>query len=113
MVFLLNEVTFPPDQSHKVGEAFIEWLKDNPPDPSIEKTICIAVLNNADGDILTIGIGDIMKGKVKEALIQTTKQNLFLAGKIQGLKYNVKPVLSYQEAYKVLDMTAPSVYILL
>ncbi len=109
MVLILNEVSFPPDQAHKVGKAFIEWMKDNPPDPAIEKNLCIAVMNNANGDILVIGIGDIAKGKVKEAMLRGTEQDLFMAQKIEGFKYSNKPVLSYQEAYKVIGMTAPEV----
>ena len=107
MVLILNEVSFPPDQAHKVGEVFIEWVKNHPPDPSIEKNICIAVYNNANGDVMVLGVGDVAKGKVKEDLIQITEQNLFMAQKIPGLKYNIRPVLSYQEAYKVIGMTAP------
>ena len=107
MVLILNEVSFPPDQAHKVGEVFTEWVKNHPPDPSIEKNICIAVYNNANGDVMVLGVGDVAKGKVKEDLIQITEQNLFMAQKIPGLKYNIRPVLSYQEAYRVIGMTAP------
>ena len=109
MVLILNEVSFPPDQAHKVGKAFIEWIKDHPLDPAIQKNLCIGVTNNANGDILVFGIDDVAKGKIKEALLENTEQNLFMAQRIEGFKYNVKPVLSYQEAYKVIGMTAPEV----
>ena len=107
MVLMINEVTFPPEESHKVGEAFAEWVKNNPADPTIEKHVCIAVGSTANGDVLCIGIGDVGKGKVKEDLSFVTKQNLFLASKIKGLKYKVTPMLSFQEAYKVLGQSAP------
>ncbi|MHA1351076.1 MAG: hypothetical protein ACTSPZ_09625 [Promethearchaeota archaeon] len=50
-----------------------------------------------------------MKGKEKEALQRSTQQNIFLASKIDGLKYKVEIFLDFSEAYKVLGMTAPDV----
>lgn len=109
MVLMYNQVSFPPDQSDKVAKRYIEWMKDNPPDPSIEKTICIGVRSTEDGHILVIGIGDIAKGKVQEALQNTTKANLFIAAQVPGIKYKVDVMLNFTEAYKLLGMTAPEV----
>ena len=109
MVLMLNQVIFPPDQSNKVAKRYVEWLKDNPPDPSIEKTICLGIRNTEDGNILAIGIGNIAKGKVQEALQNTTKGNLFIAAGIPGLKYKTDVMLDFTEAYKILGMTAPEI----
>ena len=109
MVLMINQVTFPPEESHKVGEAYAQWLKDNPPPVDIEKHLCIAVSSTENGDVLCIGVAEVKKGKVKEDLMYNTKQNLFLASKIKGLKYKTTPMMSYQEAYKVLGMSAPEV----
>lgn len=110
MVLSYNQVIFPPDQSHKVGEAWAEWLKKNPPDPSIEKTICVGVRSTEDGNVLAIGIGDVAKGKAKEALVRVTAQNLFMAGKVPGLRYKAEIMLDISEAFKLLGMTAPEKY---
>ena len=110
MVLSYNKVMFPPEQSHKVGEAWAEWLKKNPPDPSIEKTICVGALSTEDGMVLAIGIGDIAKGKSKEALVRATAQNLFMAGKVPGLRYKTEIILEVSEAYKLLGLTAPEKY---
>ena len=107
MVLSFNKVMFPPDQSHKVAEAWSQWMKDNPPDPSLEKTICVGATSTEDGMVLAIGIGDIAKGKTKEALAHTTAQNLFMAGKVKGLRYKTDIILDISEAYKLLNMTAP------
>ena len=109
MVLMFNQVIFPPDQSDKVAKRYVEWMKDNPPDPSIEKTICIGVRSTEDGNILVIGIGDIAKGKVQEALQNTTKANLFMATVVPGLKYKTDVMLNFTEAYKILGITAPEV----
>ena len=60
MTLIINRVWFPPDQSSKIANAYVDFLKDNPPDSSIEKTIAIAVGSEEDGRVLVYGIGQIM-----------------------------------------------------
>ena len=48
-----------------------------------------------------------MKGKEKEALQNTTQQNLFLASKIDGLRYKTEVLMDFTEAYKILGMAPP------
>ena len=107
MVIIINEVSFPPEEAHKVGEAFIEWVQKHPPDPTLDKFLCIYATSNANGDILVVGVSEVKEGRVKDNMMIVTEQNLFLAQKIKGLKYNIKPVLSYQEAYKIIGMKPP------
>ncbi|MFX0077312.1 MAG: hypothetical protein ACFE96_17865 [Candidatus Hermodarchaeota archaeon] len=107
MTILLNRVWFPADQGSKVAKAFIDALEEVPPDNSIEKNLAIFVGSVENGDVLAYGIGEIMKGKEKEALQRKTKQNLFMASKVNGLKYKSEILLDLKEAYKILGMTAP------
>ena len=107
MVLMFNQIMFPPQESNKVAKRYVEWMKDHPPDPSIEKTLCIGVRSTEDGNILAIGISETAKGKVQEALKLGTQQNLFLAAGVPGLKYKVDVMLDISEAYKLLGMTAP------
>ena len=107
ITLLISRVWFPADQSSKVAKAYVDWLKDNPPDNSVDKTLAIAVGSDEDGTLLTYGIGEIMKGMEKEALKRSTQQNIFMASKVDGLKYKVEIFLDISEAYKILDMTAP------
>ena len=48
-----------------------------------------------------------MKGKEKEALIRNTKQNLYLASKIEGVRYKTDIFLDFTEAYKIIGMAPP------
>ena len=107
MVLILNYVFFRPDQANDVGKRFIEWTKDNPPDKTLSKNLCICVKSTEGGDIVAIGIDEVMKGKVEEVLKLTTTQDLFLASKIEGLKYKTEICLNFLEAYKIIGMTAP------
>jgi hypothetical protein len=86
---------FPPDQANKVGKKYIEWLKNNPPDNTISKNLCIGVLSTEEGNIMIIGVSKIAKGKEKEA--------------IEGYKYKSEVILDFTEAYKIMDMVPPEV----
>jgi len=109
ITLLYNRIFVPPDQANKVGKKYIEWLNENPPDKTVDKTLCIATMSTEDGNIMVIGIGQIGKGKEKEALSEATRQNVFLAKEIKGLKYKVDVVLDFTEAYKVIGMDAPDI----
>lgn len=109
ITILFSRVWFPADQANKVAKRYIDWLKDNPPDKTIETNVRIGVLSAENGNILAVSMADIVKGKEKEALYNVTKQNVFLAAGIEGLKYKSEVILDFQEAYKILNMTAPEV----
>jgi len=107
ITILFNRVWFPPDQANKIAKGFVDWLKDNPPDKTIDKNLCIAISTDDEGYIIAYGISEIMKGKEKEALQQNTKQNLFLASKIDGLRYKTDIFMDFTEAYKLIGMAPP------
>jgi len=107
LTILLNRVWFPPDQSNKIAKAYVDWLKENPPDNTIQKTICVAIGTGENGNILTYGVSQIKKGKELEALQDTTKADLFMASKVENVKYKVDVLLDFTEAYKILDITPP------
>jgi len=109
ITLLISRLWFPADQSNKIAKSYADWLKDNPPDKSIEKSLAIAIGSDDDGTLLAYGVGEIMKGMEKQALQRSTQQNIFLASKIDGLKYKVEIFLDFSEAYKILGMTAPEV----
>ena len=97
----------PRVRTSKIANAFIDALKEVPPDNTIEKTLAIFVGSEEDGNVLAYGVGEIMNGKEKEALQRNTKQNLFMASKVDGLKYKSEVLLDFKEAYKILGITAP------
>lgn len=79
------------------------------PDKTTEKNLCIGITSEENGNILAIGVSEIMKGKEKEALQGVTQQNLFMAAGIEGFKYKSEIILDFTEAYKILGMTTPEV----
>ncbi len=109
ITLIFTRAYYPPNQGNKVGKKFIEWLKDNPPEPSIDKSLCIGVTSTEAGDIMVIGIGQVGNGKEKEAMERAARQNMFLANEIEGFKYKTELIMDYTEAYKIINMTAPEV----
>ena len=107
ITILINRVWFPPDQSNKIAKAYIDWLKDNPPDKTIEKTLCVAVGSGDNGSILVYGVSQIKKGKEQEALATTSQGDFFMASKMEGLRYKVDVLMDFTEAYKILGMEPP------
>ncbi|MFX0058631.1 MAG: hypothetical protein ACFE85_09285 [Candidatus Hodarchaeota archaeon] len=109
MTILYMRNWFPPDQANKIAKRFMDWMKDNPPDRSIDKNLGIGITSDENGMILAISLSEIMNGKEKEALELATKQNLFMAAGIDGFKYKTEIIQDFTEAYKILGMTAPEV----
>ncbi len=109
MTILFTKNWFPADQSNKVAKRYMDWLKDNPPDKTIETNVRIGVLSDENGNVLVVSMADLMKGKEKEALFNVTKQNIFMAAGIEGFKYKSEIIFDFTEAYKILNMTAPEV----
>jgi len=107
MTILFNRVWIPAEHSTKIAKAFIDALKEVPPDNSIEKNLAVFVGSDESGTILAYGVGEIMKGMEREALQRNTQQNLFMASKVDGLKYKTEILLDFKEAYKILGMAPP------
>jgi len=109
LTLLLTRNWFPGAQSSKIAKRYVDWLKDNPPDNTIDKNLFIGVTSDESGNVLVYGVSEIMKGKEKEALQNVTKQNLFMASGIEDFKYKSEIILDFTEAYKILGMAAPEV----
>lgn len=109
ITILFTRSWFPADQANKVAKRYVDWLKDNPPDKTISTNIRIGISSNENGNVLAISMSDIVKGKEKEALFNIGKQNIFMAAGVEGFKYKSEIILDFQEAYKILNMTAPEV----
>ena len=109
ITILFTQTWFPADQANKVAKRYVDWLKDHPPDKTIETNVRIGTLSANNGDILVVSMADVMKGKEKEALFNFHQQNVFMAAGIENLKYKAEIILNFSEAYKILNMTAPEI----
>ncbi|MBY8991921.1 MAG: hypothetical protein KGD58_14350 [Candidatus Lokiarchaeota archaeon] len=107
ITLLLTRSVYPLRLGSKAGKKYVDWVKDNPPDNSITKILSIGVGSTEDGDILVIGINQIMPGKEKEALELAAKQNVFLSTEVEGLKIKSEVIWDLAEAYKIIGMSGP------
>ncbi|MFW9784876.1 MAG: hypothetical protein ACFFFB_21530 [Candidatus Heimdallarchaeota archaeon] len=106
---LLTRATYPLRMGPKAGKKYVDWVKDNPPDNNISKILSIGVGSTEEGDILVVGISQIMPGKEKDALELAAKQNVFLSTEVEGLKIKSEVIWELAEAYKIIGMTGPEI----
>ncbi len=105
MVLLVTTSWFPINKANDVAKKYIEVFKKYPPDESLGTTLSAAVKVTKEG-IKTIGIAEVVKGKVEDFLAQTIKSEQEYAG-IEGLKYEVELYMDLAEAFAVLGMKPP------
>ena len=86
----------------KSARKYMDWLKDNPADNSVQKAITIGVGSTEDGDILAISISQIMPGKEKEALEITAKMNMYFSYEIEDYKAKSEDIWDLGEVYKII-----------
>ncbi|MFW9822676.1 MAG: hypothetical protein ACFFE4_07070 [Candidatus Thorarchaeota archaeon] len=106
---ILTRAVYPLKMGPKAGKKYVDWVKDNPLDNSISKTLSIGVGSTEDGDIMVVGISQIMPGKEKDALELAAKQNVFLSTEVEGLKIKSEVIWELAEAYKIIGMTGPDI----
>lgn len=109
ITLILTRAVYPLKMGPKAGKKYVDWVKDNPLDNSISKTLSIGVGSTEDGDIMVVGISQIMPGKEKDALELAAKQNVFLSTEVEGLKIKSEVIWELAEAYKIIGMTGPDI----
>ena len=105
MVLIITTAWYPPGKANEAGKKFLEVFKKYPPDPSIDKTITLAVKMTKE-DIKVIGISEVVKGKYEEALARITKSNQEYTS-IEGFRYKMETFMDISEAMKIIGMKAP------
>ena len=105
MVLIVTTSWFPIDKANEVAKKYIDVFKKYPADESLGTTLSAAVKVTKEG-IKTIGIAEVVKGKVEDFLAQTIKSQQEYAG-IEGLKYEVEIYMDLAEAFAVVGMKPP------
>ena len=105
MVYIINDVKFPPGKNPDVAAMYLEALKKYPPDPSLGKTLLVLVRTTEEGTHV-MGIGKPAKGKLEENIKRNYESNQMFVG-IDGFKFEIKTYLDFTEAYKIINMKPP------
>jgi hypothetical protein len=106
MVLLVTTIWVPASKAIEVGKKFLEVSSKYPDDPSSGKSVLrVAVKTTKDG-IKTMGITEIVKGKVEEVLANANEQML-LYSEIEGLRYKIETWMSGTEALPLVGLKMP------
>ncbi len=105
MVLIVITSWFPHDKANDVAKKYIEVAKKYPPDPSLGITLTTALKVTKDG-IKSLGVADVVKGKVEDYVALATKSQQEYAG-IEGFRYEVEMYMDVIEALAVVGMKQP------
>ena len=105
MVLIMVTSWFPHDKANDVGKKYVELAKKYPPTPELGETLATAIKVSKEG-IKSIGIAQVVKGKVEEFLAHNTKYMQEYAG-IEGYCYEHEILMDVTEALAVIGMKPP------
>jgi len=107
MVYVMITIWVPPEKGKLFGKSVIEAVKKFGDDDSAVKTVIQAVTADEKG-IKAILIGDVVKGKTSEALIQYGSLAIHHAEAIgEGFNYKLETLMSPMEAMRVIGLEMP------
>ena len=105
MVLLMATSWFPHDKANEVGKKYVALAKKYPPTPELGETLVTAIKVTKEG-IKSIGIAQVVKGKVEEFLARNTKYMQEYSG-IEGYRYEQEMLMDVTEALAVIGMKPP------
>ena len=105
MVYIMTTSWYPPEKQDEILKNFLVVDQKFPPPDYVKEIVRLAVWVDEDG-IKIIGIVEVEKGKLDEALSHTHKVMSEYWG-IEGLRYKVQTLLSGTEAFAIIGRKLP------
>jgi hypothetical protein len=90
----------------EIGKRSLKSSVKYPPDLSLGKSLAVGVRATKDG-VKIISIGEVVKGKYEEALLQLVKGQQEFFADIEGYSYEVETLMDVTEAMSVVGLEAP------
>ena len=106
MVYIITISKFPSHIAAAVGKRYLESLQKYPPDPSLGETIVSAAVMRTEGGIQSIGITEVKKGKLEEAL-ERSQNVASLFNDLEGFEGSIEVHMTASEALKTIGMKIP------
>lgn len=101
-MFVMLTTTYPLDKTVEVAKRFIKAQQETPAPPFI-KTVGVFVTSSLESGMKVYGISEIEAGKENEGL-QEISRGMIPFFDIEGLRYQIEPVLSVEEAISMLPL---------
>jgi len=107
MVMIMVTAWYPPTKATEVGKKYIEVMQKIPQESFEKPLVPVGVSADKDG-INVIAITEVRKGKYEEALNLTSRRMVMFFG-IEGYRYEVKTLLTLEEAMPLIGLKMPAV----
>ena len=107
MVLIMVTSWYPPTKATEVAKKYIEVMQKIPQESFEKPLVPVGVSSGKDG-IEVISIGDVRKGKYEEALNLTNRRMVMFFG-IEGYRYEIKTLLTLEEAMPLIGLKMPAV----
>ena len=101
-MYIMTTTSYPPDKADEVGRKYLETLEKIPPDENLAVQLVHLVNSNENG-ICSIQILEVKTGKLEEALNRSYRFMIEFRN-IVGFRYEIKPLLSVNEALPLIGM---------
>jgi hypothetical protein len=106
-MYLIVTSTYPSDKVQIVAKRYLEALSKYPPDKKLATEVVPAAVKTTFQGIETIGISEVKKGKLEEAITYIGKM-MAMFHDIQGFEYKMETCLTVEEALGMIGMSLPS-----
>jgi hypothetical protein len=103
MPYIFTTSLYPSDKATEVAKRYLEAMKKYPPDSSLGTPVVPAAVTTTLQGIKVIGITEVKKGKLEDAIGRTAKM-MAMFHDIQGFEYTVERYALVEEALKTIGM---------
>jgi len=103
MSYIFTTSLYPSDKATEVAKKYLEAITKYPPDDSLGTQIVPAAVTTTLQGIKVIGITEVKKGKLEDAVTRTANM-MVMFHSIQGFEYTMERYATLEEAMKTIDM---------
>ena len=103
MSYIFTTSLYPSDKTAEVAKRYLEAIVKYPPDASLGTRIVPAAVITTLQGIKTIGITEVKKGKLEDAITRVAEM-MAMFHSIEGFEYTIERYATVEEAMKTIGM---------
>jgi hypothetical protein len=103
MPYIFTTSVYPSDKATDVAKRYLEAITKYPPDDSLGTPIVPAAVITTLQGIKVIGITEVKKGKLEDAMIRVANM-MAMFFDIKGFEYTMERYATLEEAMKTIGM---------
>jgi hypothetical protein len=103
MPYIFTTSMYPSDKAPEVAKRYLEAITKYPPDASLGTQIVPAAVITTLQGIKVIGIIEVKKGKLEDAMIRVAEM-MAMFFNIEGFEYKMERYATVEEAMKTIGL---------